>query len=138
MVLTRSQIRNLSREELIEGLLQLSDISIQLKALIDRFDTFAARNEELESDLLIIKNCSTLLHRRIIGLERNAVNNTRYHRREPLEVNLVPGDLGDNVLEETIDRITSSTGHEITPDDLHVCHKLKNQDRLILKFTQFK
>ena len=56
MVLTRSQIENLTREELIEELLQISDISCQLKALNDRFDTFAAKHEELKSDLLITKN----------------------------------------------------------------------------------
>ena len=94
-MLTRNQIKNLSREKLIEGLLQLSDISIRLKALNDRFDTFTPKQEELESDLLIIKNCNTLLQRRVIRLERNAVNNARYHRRESLEVNLVPGDLGE-------------------------------------------
>ena len=43
MVLTRSQIENVSREGLIEGLLQLSDVSIQLKALNDRFDTFSVK-----------------------------------------------------------------------------------------------
>ena len=62
MVLIRSQIEKLTREEMIEELLQSSDISIQLKALIDRFDTFASKNEEVKSDLLITKICNTLLH----------------------------------------------------------------------------
>ena len=60
MVLARSQIQNLTKElirkELIEELLQISGISCQLKALNDRFDTFAAKHEELKSDLLITKN----------------------------------------------------------------------------------
>ena len=62
MVFTRSQIENLTREELIEELLQISDVSCQLKALNDRFDTFAAKHEELKSDLLIAKSCNTLLN----------------------------------------------------------------------------
>ena len=70
MVLARSQIQNLTKElirkELIEELLQISGISCQLKALNDRFDTFAAKHEELKSDLLITRNCNTLLHQRII------------------------------------------------------------------------
>ena len=61
MVLTRSHIENLTREELIEELLQISDSSCQLKALNDRSDTFAAKHEELNSDLLITKNCNTIL-----------------------------------------------------------------------------
>ena len=48
MVLTRSQIENFTREELTEELLQLSDISCQLKALNDRFGTFAAKHEDLK------------------------------------------------------------------------------------------
>ena len=129
MVLTGSQIENLTREELIEELLQISDISCQLKALNDRFDIFAAKHEELKSDLLIAKNCNTLLHQRIIQLERSAVNNAQYPRRESLEVNPVPRDIGDNVLEETVCRVISLTGN-----DLHARHRLKNKDRVILKF----
>ena len=69
MVLTRSQIENLTREELIEELLQISDISCQLKALNDRFGTFDAKHEKLKSYLLITKNCNTLLRQRIIQLD---------------------------------------------------------------------
>ena len=138
MMLTKSQIENLTGEELIEELLQISNISCQLKALNDRFDNLAAKHEELKSDLLITRNCNTLLHQRIIQLERHAVRNTQYHRRESLEVNPVPRDIGNNVLEETVCRAISLTGHEVTPDDLHACHRPKNKDRVILKFKDRK
>ena len=122
MVLTKSQIENLTGEELIEELLQISNISCQLKALNDRFDNLSAKHEELKSDLLITRNCNTLLHQRIIQLERHAVSNAQYHRRESLGVNPVPRDIGNNVLEETVCGAISLTGHEVTPDDLHTCH----------------
>ena len=127
MVLIRSQIENLTREELIEELLQLSDISTQLKALNDRFDTFTAK-QELKSDLLITKDCNALLHQQIVQLERNAVNNAQYHHRGSLEVNPVLRDIGVNVLEQTICRAISLTGHEVTPDDLHICYRLKTRE----------
>ena len=66
---SRSQIGNFTKKEWIEQLLQISDMSCQLKAINDRFDTFAAKHGELESDLLITKNCNTLLHQQIIKLE---------------------------------------------------------------------
>ena len=66
MVLTRSQMENLTGEELIQELIQIFDISCQLKALNDRFNTFAAKHEEFKSNLLITKNCNTLLHQRSI------------------------------------------------------------------------
>ena len=138
MGVTRSQIESLTREELIEELLQISDISCQLKALNNRFDTLAAKHEELKSDLLITKNCNTLLHQQIVQLKRNAVNNAQYHRKESLEVKLVPRDIGDNVLDETVCRTISLTGHEVTLDDLHACHRLNKKSRVILKLKDRK
>ena len=44
----------------------------------------------------------------------------------------MPCDIGDNILEELVCRAISLTGHEITPDDLNVCHELKN------KYSNFK
>ena len=55
-------------------------------------------------------------------LERNAVSNFQYHRRESLEVALVPRDIRDNFLDKTVCRAISLTGHEVTPDDLHMYH----------------
>ena len=133
-MLTRSQIENLTREELIEELLQISDISCQLKVLNDIFDTFAAKIKELKSDLLMTKSCNTLLHQPTIQLERNVDKNAPYNLRESLEVNPVPSDIGDNVLEETVCIAISLTGHEFTPDDSDVCHQLQNKDRVVLKF----
>ena len=40
MVFTRSQIENLSREELIEELVKLSDITDRLKNLTNKFQFF--------------------------------------------------------------------------------------------------
>ena len=137
-MLTRSSIENLARGELIEELLQISYISCKSKALNDRFDTFSAKHEELKSDLFIIKNCNTLLHQLIIQLERNAVKNTQYHRRESLKVNPVSRDIVDNVVEETVCRAISLTGLEVTLDDFHACHRLKNRKIKILKFKDRK
>ena len=50
MVFTRSQIENLNREELIEELVKLSDITDRLKDLTDKFDNFSKKYEELKSD----------------------------------------------------------------------------------------
>ena len=49
MVFTRNQIKNLSREELIEELVKLSDIIDRLKELTDKFDNFSKYYEELKS-----------------------------------------------------------------------------------------
>ena len=73
MVLTRAQVDYLSREELIEELLKFSDITNKLNSLNNRFDDFIKKYDELNSELLISKNCNSLLLKRITNLEHNAL-----------------------------------------------------------------
>ena len=138
MVFTRSQIENLSREELIEELVKLSDITDRLKELTDKFDNVSKKYEELKSDLVVTKKCNSLLHSRIVQLEKNAVSNAQYHRRETLELNPVPQDIHDNVLEDTICKALSLIGHNVVPKHLHACHRMSNRDRVIVKFKDRK
>ena len=67
-------------------------------------------------------------------MERNAVNNAQYHRRESLEINSVPTSISDEVLESNICKALSLTGHEVTPDDLQACRRLKKKETVIVKF----
>ena len=82
MVRTRNQLKNLSKEELIEEFISVEDISSKLSDLTSRFDDFLRRYEILTSELTVSKNCNRLLSEIIVQLERNAVNNAEYHRRE--------------------------------------------------------
>ena len=90
MVCTRSQIENLSREELMEELVKFSAITDRLKDLTDKFDNFSEKYEELKSDLVVTKKCNSLLYSRIIQFKKNPVSNAQYHRRETVELNPVP------------------------------------------------
>ena len=116
MVRTRSQLENLSKEELIDELISVEDISFKLSDLTSRFDDFLRRYEILSSELTISKNSNRLLNERIVQLERNAVNNAQYHRRESLEINPVPATTGDDVLKSRVCRTLSLTGHEVIPN----------------------
>ena len=82
MVRTRSQLEQLSKDELIDERMSIEDISSKLANTTTQFDDFIRRFEALSSDLAVSKNCSRLLSERIIQLKRNAVNNTQYYRRE--------------------------------------------------------
>ena len=53
MVLARAQVDNLSREELIEELLKISDITDQLNGMNSRFDDFIKTVRQLR--LMIFK-----------------------------------------------------------------------------------
>ena len=75
MVLARSQLEYLSKEELIDEMISVEDISSKLSDLTSRFCDFLRRCEILSSsELTVSKSCNRLLSERIVQLERNAVN----------------------------------------------------------------
>ena len=91
MVLTRAQVDNLSREGLIEELLKFSDITDKVNGLNNRFENFIKKNDELHwAELLISRNCNSLLLKRITNLERNVLNKAQYVRRETIEIYPIP------------------------------------------------
>ena len=77
---TRSQLEKLSKEELIEELITVDDITSKISNLTNRFNDFLRRFEVASSDLAIKKNCNTLLTNRVVQLENNAVTNAKYHQ----------------------------------------------------------
>ena len=85
MVRTRSQLENLSKDELIDEVLSLenfkNDINVKFSELNDRFNDFETKHEMVNSNLSIERRCNDLLER-ITQLERNNLNNTQYNRRE--------------------------------------------------------
>ena len=98
MVRTRSHLENLSKEELIEELITVDDITSKISNLTNRFDDFLRRFEVVSSDLAITKNCNRFLTERVVQLEKNAVTNAQYHWREPVKVNPVPPSISDEEL----------------------------------------
>ena len=89
---------------------------------------------------MLIQSCSSVkkfnshLLTRIIQLERNAMTNSQYSRRETIELNPVPSDITEDVLEENICKALSLNGVNVVPNDLHACHRMKRTDRVIVKF----
>ena len=71
---------------------------------------------------------------KIVLFERNAVNNAQYHRRESLEINPVRASIRDDVLESSVFKGPSLTGHNVKPYDLQAYHRLKKKDTVIVKF----
>ena len=70
MVVTRSQLENLSKDQLIDRLLQIGNIEDKLEHLNKRFDDFLGKYNELHSELLVSRNCNNLLLKRVIKLEK--------------------------------------------------------------------
>ena len=102
MVPTKSQLEHISKDELIEKLMNIEDISSKLAIVTTQFYDFARRFENLSSELAVSKNWNCLLSERISQLERNTVNSAQYHRWESIEVSPVPTSISDEELEENI------------------------------------
>ena len=133
MVRTRSQLENLSKEELIDELITVDDISSELSDLSNRFKDFLSRFEVVSSDLVIARDCNRLLTKRVVEFERNAITNAQYHRQESVEVNPATPSISDEELEVNICEALSLTRHEVKPDDLQACHRLKKKESVIVK-----
>ena len=124
MVQTRSQLENVSKEELIKELISVEDLSSKISNLTSRFDVFLRRYEILSSELFVTKNCNKLLSETIVKLKRNTVNNEEYHR-ESLEKSPILISISNEIFESNICKALSLTVHEVKPNDLQACHHLK-------------
>ena len=99
MVPTRSQLENLSKEELIKELITVDDITIS--DLTNWFNDFLRFEVVVSSDLAITRNSNRLLTERFVQLERNTVTNAKYHWQELVEVNPIPTSVSDRSLNLT-------------------------------------
>ena len=107
---------------------------MKFSELNDRFNNFEAKYEVVNSNLSIARRCNDLLTERKTQLERSNQNNAQYTRRETLEINSVPSDITDDVLEQSVCYELSLTGILVEPDDLQGCHHMRKKDRVIIKF----
>ena len=137
MVVSRSQLENLSKYELIDRLLQIENIEDKLEHLNKRFNDFLGKYDELHSELQVSRSCSNLRNR-VIELEKNALNTAQYVRMEIIEFSPVPGSISDQNLEEQVCKALSLTGMKVEDKDLHACHCMKRRGRVIIKFKDCK
>ena len=91
MVVTKSQLENLSKDELIDKLLPVENIEDKLERLNKRFDDFLGKYNKLHSELQGLRNCSNFLRNRVIELEKNALSTEQCVSREMIKINPVPG-----------------------------------------------
>ena len=119
-------------------MLKFSDITDKLNSLNSRFEYFIKKDDKLNSELLISKNCISLLLKRVTNLERNALNNAQYVRRETIEINPIPQSIPTTDLENKICQVLSLTGTTVTSDNLQACHSMKNKEKVIVKFKDRK
>ena len=100
----------MSKEELIQELTDINssivnDINAKLTDLSERFNQFTIKYDKVYSELQQCESFNSHLLTRIIQLERNAVTNSQYNRRETIELNPVPAEIHEDFLEECICKV---------------------------------
>ena len=98
----------MSKEELAQELTGIkssfvNDINTKLTGLSEKWNEFTSRYDQVYSELQQCKKSfNSHLLNRIIQLEHNTVTNSQYSRRETIEVNPVPAEIQDDILEASV------------------------------------
>ena len=79
-----------------------------------------------------------MLLKRITNLEHNAWKNAQYVRRETIEINPILQSIPNTDLESKVCLVLSLTGTTVTPDDPQAFHRMKNKEKVIVKFKDRK
>ena len=112
----------------------VNDINAKLTDFSEKFNEFTSKYDKVCSELQQCKSFNSHLLTRIIQLEHNTVTNSQCSRRETIELNPVPAEIHEDVLEKSICKVLSLTGVNVVPEDLHACHRMKRSNRVTLKF----
>ena len=139
---TEGTLDKLSKKELIGITLSLQNKVEQYSNVnTDALEEIRKFNEnfaKLESEINIVKQVNTLLNKRVIDMARQCWANAQYSRRECLEVSGIPRDVSNENLESKVLEVFSKVGCEISSRDIEACHRLTNNDRVIVKFLRRK
>ena len=79
-----------------------------------------------------------LLSKQIERLRRNALDSSQYLQREMIEIDLVPEDSQYTQIRESICQALSLTDTLVLPSDLEAYHRMRQKDRVIVKFSSRK
>ena len=138
MMKTRSQMQNLSKEELVEELIKATDIADKLTNLTKTLDELNKNFDRVSSELAVVKNVNNLLSGKIVSLERELLETSQYLRRQMLELSPIPESIDDKSLEQVVCNALSLTDIPIDETLLDACHRMKNKSRAIIMFKSRK
>ena len=134
MFLTKEQLQELDKETIIEYTLKISNFNQTLSDMDERI-------KELESYNSVTSNSNTLLtthvdklEKKIIALEKGVISNNQYARNRQLELHRVPTTIPEKNLKKVVCSMLSLTGQNVQVCDLDKCHRLKNEESVIIEF----
>jgi seryl-tRNA synthetase len=154
MAFTKDNLDKFTKQQVIEVVLNLQkehkdnkakmdDMNNRISKMEKKIEELLLRNEELVSKDCVSGAISGVLEKKMQALETEINLQQQYSRRECLEIVGIPlseaadGNGGD-VLEGKVLEIFKAIGVEMSSNDVQACHRLKGNDRVIIKLSNRK
>ena len=139
MVHTEATLKGLSKPDLIKLVLQLkSEMNSDIKELTSKIRDPVAQMKKVEADVAIVKNVNEKLVNQLTETGQQCWANAQYPRRECLEVIGIPTSIPNDSLEANITKVFDKLGVHVEGKDILACHRLKDNDRVIIKLSNRK
>ena len=136
---TETILNKLSKPELVQIILNTeTNLGSQIAKLTTEVKDLLAHSKKLETDVVIVRNVNRKLVERVAATERQCWENAQYSRRDTLEAVGIPMSVRDSVLEQKVSDVFQEIGVDICDRDIQTCHRLKDEDQTIVKFTNGK
>ena len=133
MAHTEATLKGLNKPDVIKLVLQLE--SEMNKELTSEIKDLVAQIKKVEADVAIVKNVNEKLVNQLIETERQCWANAQYSRRECLEVIGIPVPITNGSLKSNITNVFDKLGVHGEGKDIQACHRLKDNDRVIIKLS---
>ena len=92
----------------------------------------------VDDDVAIVKNVNEKLVNQLIETEWQCWANVQYSRRECLEGVGIPTSIPNDLLEANVFMVFDRLGVHFEGKNIQACHCLKDNDRAIIKFSNWK
>ena len=125
----------MSKDQLIKMVQDLKDENDQLKEMNQQLQK---QLEEIQSELVVTRNTSELLSKRITDLERRSSQQEQYSRRECLEFSNIPQTVSQDNLEEKVRHILRKIEVAVESEQIEACHRVGKHGTTIVKFSRRK
>ena len=136
---TEAVLNELIRSELVQLVLQTeSSLTLQITNLTNEIKDMLGYFKKLEADLAVTKNVKSKLMEGVVQTERQYWAIAQYSRRDTIEVIRIPSSIRDQDLEDKVQNIFGEIGVNINERDIQVCHRLREKDRTVVKFVNWK
>ena len=127
------------KPNLIKLVLQLeSEMNSDIKEVTSKIRDLVAQMKKVKVDVVIVKNVNKKVVNQLIETERQSWGNAQYLRRECLEVVGIPASITNDSFEANISKFFDKLGVHAVGKDIHACHGLKDNDKVIIKFSNKK